>query len=117
MSLLFAILRLRCPKCGRGALFKGLLAVKERCDVCGFDLRAQDSADGPAFFALVIVGFAAMGVLVWLEMVFTLPLWQELAILTTVTLGGTFAVLRLSKSALIALQYKRVANAHNEKYH
>jgi uncharacterized protein (DUF983 family) len=38
----------RCPRCGHGALFHGLLAVRERCAVCGLDLCAQAAGDGPA---------------------------------------------------------------------
>ncbi len=105
-NLLTSALLLRCPKCGRGKLFSGLLAIHEQCPACGFDLRAQDSGDGPVFFAMVIVEFIAMGIMVWLEFAFSAPLWLELPILALVIFGGTIGVLRLGKSVLIAMQYK-----------
>ncbi len=33
--MLRGILALRCPRCRRGALFTGILAMPERCPVCG----------------------------------------------------------------------------------
>lgn len=30
-----AVVEGRCPRCGKGALFKGWLALEQRCDVCG----------------------------------------------------------------------------------
>ena len=42
-----AALRCRCPRCGQGKLFQGVLTVRERCPVCGLDLREHDSGDGP----------------------------------------------------------------------
>jgi uncharacterized protein (DUF983 family) len=105
-SFLSSALRLRCPKCGEGKLFSGVLEIHAQCPHCGFDLRNQDSGDGPVFFALVIVGFLVIGMLAVLEAAFSLPLWLELGILTLVAFTGTLIVLRISKAALIALQFK-----------
>ena len=33
--MLRGILTLRCPRCGRGKLFKGLIDMPERCSECG----------------------------------------------------------------------------------
>jgi len=38
----------RCPRCGRGKLFDGLLTVAPVCSACGLDLKKEDSGDGPA---------------------------------------------------------------------
>ena len=43
----------RCPRCGRGKLFHGLLQIRDRCDVCGLDLRESDVGDGPAIFIIL----------------------------------------------------------------
>ena len=45
----------RCPRCGRGPLFSGLLRVRETCPTCGLDLRAHDSGDGPAVAGIFVV--------------------------------------------------------------
>jgi hypothetical protein len=42
VSPFVAGLRCRCPRCGEGPLFDGLLSVRESCTVCGLDLRARD---------------------------------------------------------------------------
>jgi len=34
-------LRLRCPVCGQGRLFRGWFAMEERCPSCGLDLKRE----------------------------------------------------------------------------
>ena len=41
-----AALACRCPRCGEGRLFTGLLTVRAACPACGLDLSAQDAGDG-----------------------------------------------------------------------
>ena len=38
----------RCPQCGQGALFRGLLDVTDRCGHCGLEFHGHDAGDGPA---------------------------------------------------------------------
>jgi len=64
----------RCPRCGRGALFKGLLDVREACPACGLDLRAHDSGDGPAVAAIFLIGAVAVGLAIWVDVRFEPPL-------------------------------------------
>jgi uncharacterized protein (DUF983 family) len=98
--------RCRCPRCGEGRLFDGVLTVRERCAVCDFDLRAQDSGDGPAVFVIFILGFVTMGLAAWIEIVLEPPLWVHALIWPVVVLGGAVALLRPFKATLIALQYR-----------
>ncbi|WP_291200126.1 DUF983 domain-containing protein [Hyphomonas sp.] len=49
-------LRQRCGACGEGRLFSAYLKLNEACPHCGRDMRAADTADGPAFF----VGFGVL---------------------------------------------------------
>lgn len=42
-GLLLRSVRLRCPACGRGAIFRGLFAMHQRCESCG---RKFDRAPG-----------------------------------------------------------------------
>jgi len=35
-TLVFRALRLRCPRCGKGKLFKGWFRMNDRCPKCGF---------------------------------------------------------------------------------
>jgi uncharacterized protein (DUF983 family) len=99
-------LRCRCPQCGEGKLFDGLLAVRERCAACGLDLRAQDSGDGPAVFVIFILGFVAMGLVAFVELRFAPPLWVHAPIWPVFVIGGALAMLRPLNATLIALQFR-----------
>ncbi|MBF6590838.1 MAG: hypothetical protein IVW57_09965, partial [Ktedonobacterales bacterium] len=35
-------LRLRCPNCGQGRLFRGVYAMRERCSVCGWVFEREE---------------------------------------------------------------------------
>lgn len=101
----------RCPRCGRGALFVGhfSLDVRPACDVCGLDLRFVDSGDGPAVFAIMILGFLILGAALIVEFRFSPPLWVHAAIWAPITLLVAFGLLRPLKAMLIALQFKNKA--------
>lgn len=60
-------LRLRCPRCGRGAVFDGWFAMNDRCPACGRKFnRAPGYFLGSIFFnygvtaVLMIVGYFSM---------------------------------------------------------
>lgn len=95
----------RCPNCGKGPLFSGFLKVAEVCPVCGFDLKAADSGDGPAVFVILIAGFLACFGLVFHEVIARPPWWILLMIWPTVGLIASLGLLRPTKSLLIALQF------------
>jgi uncharacterized protein (DUF983 family) len=99
-------LRGRCPRCGRGALFAGLLTVRERCAACGLDLRAQDAGDGPAVFAILLVGAAAVLGAILLEVRAAPPLWVHALLWPAVVLPLSIWVMRVMKAALIAQQWR-----------
>jgi len=106
VSPLRAGLAARCPRCGRGRLFKGFLQVAERCDACDLDLSAQDSGDGPAVFIILILGFVVVGLALWVETSFEPPLWVHAVLWPPIILGGALAMLRPLKATMIALQYR-----------
>ena len=98
-------LRGRCPRCGKGRLFSGLLAVRSGCDVCGLDYAFADAADGPAVFAILFVGFVVVGLALWLEVSYDPPLWLHFVIWIPLTVLLCLPALRLLKGVLIALQF------------
>ena len=99
-------MRCRCPRCGQGRLFKGLLTVRPVCDACGLDLSAQDSGDGPAVFVILFVGFAAVLLAVLVELAFAPATWVHLLYQIPFVLGLSILLLRPLKATLIALQYR-----------
>ncbi len=96
----------RCPRCGQGKLFKGFLTVVDRCSVCGLELQAHDSGDGPAVFIIFILGFIVVPLALWVEFRFEPPFWVHLLIWPVVLLGGTLGLLRPLKAIMVAQQYR-----------
>jgi uncharacterized protein (DUF983 family) len=102
-------IRCRCPRCGVGKLFVGYLTVAPRCSVCGLDLKAADSGDGPAVFVIFIVGPIVTGLALWVEVAFQPAYWVHMVLWGPAILAGSFVLLRPFKAVLIALQYRHRA--------
>ena len=99
----------RCPGCGKGKLYSGLLNIADSFDPCSLDLRAEDSGDGPAVFVILILGFIIVGLAAWVEFTFSPPLWVHPVLWFPVILGGSIYLLRIFKATLIALQFRHKA--------
>lgn len=102
-------LRGRCPRCGEGKLFSGLLSVRPRCGVCGLDNGFADSGDGPAAFVILIIGFIVVGLALWMEVTLNPPLWVHLVLWIPLIIVLGLVALRLIKGVLITLQYANKA--------
>ena len=101
-----AALACRCPRCGKGRLFSGLLDVRQACEACGLDLSAQDAGDGPAVFVILFLGALVVGLAALVEIKFSPPIWLHVLLWGPLTVIGAIAVLRPLKAGLIALQYR-----------
>lgn len=108
-SAIRAGLRGRCPRCCRGALFKGFVALAPSCAVCGLDYGFADSADGPAVFISLIGGFVVLGAALWTELVFEPPMWVHMAVFLPLTVIVCAGLLRPLKGLLVARQYETSA--------
>jgi uncharacterized protein (DUF983 family) len=95
----------RCPRCGKGKLFDGFLAVRQCCEACGLDYSFADAGDGPAVFVMFIAGFIVVGTALVVEIKYAPPLWVHAILWVPLILLVTLAPLRLIKGLLIALQY------------
>lgn len=102
-------LRGRCPRCGQGALFEGFLTFKPACAACGQDFTAFDSADGPAFFVMSIVGTLVVGIALWLEIAYEPPVWIHALVAVSLTVGLSLLLVRPLKGMLAALQFHHKA--------
>ncbi len=95
----------RCPACGRGKLYSGLLKIAPACSACGLSFARHEQGDGPAFFAILIVGAAtAIGAAV-LEIKYEPPFWLHAMIWVPFVLIASLLSLRWLKAALIGVQY------------
>jgi uncharacterized protein (DUF983 family) len=106
VSVAHAAFACRCPRCGDGRLFTGLLTVRAACPACGLDLRAEDAGDGPAVFVILLLGCVVVGLAAWVEIMFSPPIWVHLVLWVPLILGGAILMLRPLKAGLIALQYR-----------
>jgi uncharacterized protein (DUF983 family) len=108
-SPLFASLFARCPRCGRGPLFKNVLELREGCDGCGLSYRFIDTGDGPAVFAIFILGFLVLGLALYVEFTYEPQVWVHLVLWGALTPLIALGLLRFLKALLIALQFRNKA--------
>ena len=91
-TIFFRSCRLRCPRCGRGRLFRGWFAMHERCAACGYRYeRAPGYFLGSIYFNYGLTALLILGIyvplylsgwftpqtLLWIGVAFSLlfPLW------------------------------------------
>jgi len=108
-SWLAAGLRGRCPRCGEGALFRSGLVLRDRCERCGLSFAFADSGDGPAVFAIFLLGFLVLGGALLVEFKLGAPVWVHVLLWGILTPLLAFFLLRVLKATLIALQFKHKA--------
>lgn len=108
---LSAGLRCKCPQCGVGALFRGFLAVRDKCGHCGTDLKGQDSGDGPVAFIILIVGFFIVGAALIVEVKYAWPVWLHMVVWLPLALVTCLALMRPLKATLIALQFRHLRHS------
>ena len=108
-SLATAALRCRCPRCGEGKLFEGVLKVRERCAVCGLDMAQADTGDGAAAFIILILGAVLVSLAFWVEFRFNPPLWVHAVLWPALAIPATIAMMRPFKAFLVAQQFRQRA--------
>jgi uncharacterized protein (DUF983 family) len=109
VSPLFAGLAARCPRCGRGTLLKNGLELRERCTACNLDYKFVDTGDGPAVFAIFVLGFLILGGALYVEFTYEPPVWVHIVLWGVATPLVGFFLLRFLKALLIALQFRNKA--------
>ena len=102
-------LRARCPRCGEGKLYQGLLTVRPACERCGLDYSFADAADGPAVFVILISGFIVVFAALAVEFTYQPPYWVHAMLWLPLIALTTLGPLRPIKGVLIALQYHHKA--------
>lgn len=90
-------------------MFNGFLTVTDTCPVCGLDYRFADTADGPAFFIMSIVGVIVACSALVVEVLYQPPYWLHALLWGPLTLLLCLVMLRPFKGVLLALQYHHKA--------
>lgn len=109
VSVVASALKATCPRCGKGPLFVQVLNLRESCSSCGLSYKFIDTGDGPAIFAIFILGFFVLGAALWVEFTYEPALWVHAVLWGLVTPLLAVGLLRFLKATLIALQYKNKA--------
>ncbi len=104
-DLVKQVLMGRCPQCGTGPLFDGYLKLAPKCSTCGAVFPDDASADGPAVFVILLVGFIIVGGMMITQITMSPPLWLQMLIWGPLALGLCLALLRPLKALFITLHY------------
>lgn len=108
-SLLQVALRGCCPRCGEGRLFASFLRFAARCPACGLDFAAFNVGDGPAAFLTLGIGAMVTVLAVAVELAYEPPCWLHAVLWLPLTIGSVVLALRVTKAALLALEYRNAA--------
>ncbi len=95
----------RCPRCGHGALFDGLVRYAQACPACGLAYHRFNVGDGAAAFIILIVGAIVTLAAVVTEVRAAPPWWVHALLWGPLTLLLSLLLMRLAKGLLLALEY------------
>lgn len=98
-----------CPRCGAPTLFASTIGFADRCTACALDFTAFNVGDGPAAFLTLILGALIVALAIALELSVHPSFWVHL-IWLPVTAAAVLGSLRVSKAALLALEYRNKAH-------
>ncbi len=95
----------RCPACGSGALYRGYLKVRPRCEACALDLDNYPADDGPAYLTILLVGHVIIAPLLLFPIVWETSPWISLPILLSGLAAISLWALPRIKGGWIGLMY------------
>ena len=96
----------RCPRCGQGPVFDGLLTIRDRCPVCDLNMGAADTGDGAAAFIILIESTILVALAFWVEFRFNPPLWFHVVFWPVLAIPGAILMMRPVKAFLVAQQFR-----------
>ena len=106
----------KCPRCGRGRLFSGYLAVAEKCGACGLSFDFADAGDGAAWFVMLFTCFFGVGAILGIEVAYSPPFWAHALIAIPLIILLPMLLLRPAKGMLLCQQWKTKAEEARLKH-
>jgi uncharacterized protein (DUF983 family) len=100
----------RCPMCGEGSIFNGMLKLATRCDACDADFEKADIGDGASVFVIFFLGLFALVLYLLVEVAFRPPVWVHILIQMPMIPVMSIMMLRPIKGILFALQFANDAS-------
>ncbi len=99
-------MKLRCPHCGEGHLFRAYLKVSDTCEVCGEELHYHRADDFPPYLSIIIVGHLIVGLMLHLEMAYTdVAPWVYMVTMLPAAVILPLILLPSIKGAVVGLQW------------
>lgn len=97
--------RLKCPHCGEGRMFRAYLKVADTCDHCGEELNLHRADDGPPYIAIMIVGHLLVGIMLHMEIAMQVNPLTYLYTMVPLAVILPLAMLPSIKGGLVGLQW------------
>jgi uncharacterized protein (DUF983 family) len=98
---------LRCPACGKGALFRKYLKVADECAHCGEALHHQEADDGPAYATIFVVGHVLVPLVLIVERTWQPEFWVHAVLWGPFAVAMSLTLLPITKGALVAAQWSK----------
>ena len=95
---------LRCPNCGKGALYRKYLKVQD-CATCGNANTVYPADDAPPYFTILIVGHLVIAPLLFFPWIWQANTALVLGTVLPVLLILTLALLPMVKGAVVGLHW------------
>lgn len=105
----------KCPRCGKGHIFRAFLKVQDECEVCGLELAHHRADDAPPYFTILIVGHIIVPLMIVYDRLAMPPLWHQMVIGTFGTLAMCLFLLPRIKGALVAFQWARQMHGFDDE--
>ena len=93
----------RCPRCGRGVLFKSYLKQVDACAVCHEEYAHIRADDAPPWLTILIVGHIVVPLIFVVNSWFFWPNWLVMLVWPIVTAALALTVLPRAKGIFIAI--------------
>jgi uncharacterized protein (DUF983 family) len=105
-AVLGRALRLRCPRCGRTALFTGWFAMRDACPACGLRYeREQGYFVGAIYVNYALTAIVGLGGVLLLDGVVGLSLVQQLALAIPIMLLAPLLFFRHARSLWLGIGF------------
>jgi uncharacterized protein (DUF983 family) len=98
-------LRMLCPACGKGGLFRRYLKVVDRCPVCGEELHHHRADDAPPYFTMLLVAHIVVPLMIIVENVWHPALWVHFSMWLPLVIALSLMLLPLVKGGIVGLQW------------
>lgn len=95
----------KCPSCGEGGIYDGLLTVKPACNVCDEDLSHEKADDFPAYLNVLIVGHIVVGFAMAMIKYNYFDIWTITFLTAFICVLVSLALMRPIKGLVIGSQW------------